>query len=298
MMKFMFKLLKALFKFAALIFAGALILMLVNEQVFPSASKTLFGFIFISYAALALVFVLKPSIFLRKSKLSVNDTSSASTELFEINETTNEKIKRQPEPFSEVKIDKDIAVSNDVSSDFGPLLSQLGREEKFVTMVALLALYGDGEFSDDEITKFREIISKIDFAPSSLIHRDETDESLCLDEKVVWALNFIKENFGSSADLEEEDIFSLFEELTKSLEQDIERDFADAKSRQEYSNKLKQALIEIAEADGTKSENETKLLATFKRASKYQFTPMKIFVALGLLGVIFYVVYWLFSQLF
>ena len=184
--------------------------------------------------------------------------------------------------------EENIAVSNDVSPDFEPLLSQLGREEKFVMMVALLALYGDGEFSEGEITKFREIISKIDFAPRSLIHRDETDENLCLDEKVVWALNFINKNFTGSEVLQEEDVFSLFEQLTKSLDQDIEKDFTDAQSRQDYSNKLKQALIEIAEADGTKSENELKLLATFKKTSQYQITPYKILVVIGLLGAVVY----------
>ena len=191
----------------------------------------------------------------------------------------------------------EVVPADTVPTDFQPLLSQLGRDEKFVTMVGLLALYGDGEFSEPEIIKFREIISNIDFAPPSLIHRDPTDENLCLDEKVAWALNFIRENFKNSQDFNEEDIFNLFEQLTKSIDEDLENDFSKSGLRQEYSNKLKQALMDIAEADGERSENELKLLNVFKKASPYQ-NPIYLLVAVGFVCAVVYALYKFITYLF
>lgn len=190
----------------------------------------------------------------------------------------------------------EVVPADTVPTDFQPLLSQLGRDEKFVTMVGLLALYGDGEFSESEIIKFREIISKIDFAPPALIHRDPTDENLCLDEKVAWALNFIRDNFKNSTDFNEEDIFDLFKQLTKSIDIDLDNDFAEYGLRREYSSNLKQALIDIAEADGEQSENEQKLLSTFVGATSYQNSPgVNTFIGILFIGFVCAVVYGLYK---
>ena len=66
-MKFIVNFLKASFKFFALIVVGAFVLMFVNEQIFPSASNAIFGFIFIAYAIFALLIAVKPGIFFQEN---------------------------------------------------------------------------------------------------------------------------------------------------------------------------------------------------------------------------------------
>jgi len=298
-MKIIKTILKAVLKLTGLTVIGAIALAFINLQVFPTASSDLFAWIFLLYMVLTLLFVLKPSIFSRKSaKPPENTGSSAETKPIQIKENKDDKNEFVEVVHSEALMQsKQVSPAETVSTDFQPLLSQLGRDEKFVTMVGLLALYGDGEFSEPEITKFREIISNIDFSPPSLIHRDPTDENLCLDEKVAWALNFIRDNFKSSKDFNEEDIFDLFEQLTKSIDKDLDNDFSDAGLRKEYSNNLKQALVDIAEADGEQSENERKLLNAFKKASPYH-NPIYFLTGLGFVCAVVYALYKFITYLF
>ena len=182
--------------------------------------------------------------------------------------------------------------------NFEPLLSQLGWEEKFVLLVGLLALYGDGEFSESEIVTFREIIEELEFTPSSLIHRDPTDEELCLEEKVAWALNLIRSSFTNSEHFTEDDIFEFFKEITASIEADFNNDIPDKQDRVTYSNKLKQALTDIAEADGTISDKEKELISTFSKASSFQLNFRDWMVGIGLLGAVGYGFYKLIVWIF
>ena len=199
-MKIIKTILKAVLKLTGLTVIGALLRLSIN-RCFLLRVRPFYLDISAVYV-LTLLFVLKPSIFSRKSaKPPENTGSSAETKPIQIKENKDDKNEFVEVVHSEALMQsKQVSPAETVSTDFQPLLSQLGRDEKFVTMVGLLALYGDGEFSEPEITKFREIISNIDFSPPSLIHRDPTDENLCLDEKVAWALNFIRDNFKSSKD--------------------------------------------------------------------------------------------------
>ena len=196
---------------------------------------------------------------------------------------------------------KNMASSVDIPENiqnFEPLLSQLGWEEKFVLLVGLLALYGDGEFSESEIVTFREIIEELEFTPSSLIHRDPTDEELCLEEKVAWALNLIRSSFTNSEHFTEDDIFEFFKEITASIEADFNNDIPDPQERVAYSNKLKQALTDIAEADGTISDKEKELISTFSKASSFQLNFRDWMVGIGLLGAVGYGFYKLIVWIF
>ena len=170
---------------------------------------------------------------------------------------------------------KNIASSVDIPEEipsFEPLLSQLGWEEKFVLLV--------------------------EFTPSSLIHRDPTDEDLCLEEKVAWALNLIRSSFTNSEEFTEDDIFELFKAITASIEADFNNDIPDPQERVAYSNKLKQALTDIAEADGTISDKEKQLIYTFSKASNFQLNFRDLMVGVGLLGAVGYGFYKLIVWIF
>jgi tellurite resistance protein len=194
-------------------------------------------------------------------------------------------------------IESSMGISEEIPN-FEPLLSQLGWEEKFVLLVGLLALYGDGEFSESEIVTFREIISELEFTPSSLIHRDPTDEELCLEEKVAWALNLIRSSFINSEDFTEDDIFELFKAITDSIKTDFNTDIPDPQERIAYSNKLEQALTDIAEADGTISDKEKELISTFLKASHIQLGFRERMIIVGVLGAVGYGFYKLIVWIF
>ena len=65
-----------------------------------------------------------------------------------------------------------------------------------------------------------------------------------------------------------------------------------------YSNKLKQALTDIAEADGTISDKEKQLIYTFSKASNFQLNFRDLMVGVGLLGAVGYGFYKLIVWIF
>ena len=177
------------------------------------------------------------------------------------------------------------------SGDWESFLSSLGYEEKFVFLIGLLALYGDGTISSPEIEVLREVVRKLDFRPAELIHRDPDDQNLCTEEKVAWALGKIRSTFTGASKLNDEEIVSLFEDLTKSIEQDIDNRVSDKKERRKYSAALKQLLSDIASADGKVSTKEEELIEVFKKTSKYQLSTRELQIVAGILFAAAYLVY-------
>jgi hypothetical protein len=153
-------------------------------------------------------------------------------------------------------------------------------------MVGLLALHGDGDLSHKEIFQLRKTISEIKFKPPGLIHRDPSDKTLCLDEKLVWALTLIRRDFGDSPDFTDKDITKLFNTLTASIEVDIKKTIADETKQQIYSERLKQALIDIANADGVVSKRESELMKSFVDTSEFHSEKLGVigYVLLGAIG--------------
>lgn len=159
------------------------------------------------------------------------------------------------------------------------LLSHLEREEKFVLLMGLIALYGDGEFSAEEILEFRELISALKFSPKSLSHRDPNDEDLCLDETVVWALDLMRESFVEISGIREEDIERLVEVTSKSLREDIDALFSDDRSKLKYLGGISSALWSIANADGRVSAKEEKLINIVRHSNRHERLSKKVFIS-------------------
>jgi TM2 domain-containing membrane protein YozV len=153
------------------------------------------------------------------------------------------------------------------AKDFIALISQFPKEEKFILMVGLLALYGDGELSPKEVYQFKKTIKALDFKPASLTHRDPSDQALCLNETLAWSLSFIRTNFADAANLSDEDVIEIFNALTTSIETDIKKAFPEKKQQLTYSIRLKKALTDIAKADGKLSKGEKKLIKKYDKTS-------------------------------
>lgn len=175
--------------------------------------------------------------------------------------------------------------------DLNTSLQSLALEEKFALLIGLLALYGDGVVSDSEIEVIKEILGSLTYHPSGLIHRDPSDEELCLNEKVAWLLVFLEDTFTGAGSLSDEEIEQLFEELTKSLEADIARGYDKYKDQRTVALAVYDALNTIASADGDLSENEKHLLKAHRRASKYHLSFWQWTFAIGIFGVIIFVIY-------
>jgi hypothetical protein len=266
--------------------------------------KAILGLVISIYFILAILWLFKPNLF-RKKKVSPNipktslenddgfktwlmEVSSGKTENLNISKLVDEKVEEE-DTAEEDTAEEDTAEEDTAEGsppNFEPLMTQLTREEKFILMVGLLALHGDGDLSHKEIFQLRKTISEIKFKPPGLIHRDPSDKTLCLDEKLVWALTLIRRDFGDSPDFTDKDITKLFNTLTASIEVDIKKTIADETKQQIYSERLKQALIDIANADGVVSKRESELMKSFVDTSEFHSEKLGVigYVLLGAIG--------------
>lgn len=291
-MGFIFKLIKGTLKLSVFLFVGVMLLMLTQEYLLPNADDSVFAVLFLLVVLISIILVIKPSLLLRTSSPKSADKDEASAPIENLQEAVTADVKQAlpaDKPVAKVKTAAgqaskkkvpaqiDNKESNELAEtpDFQPLLKKFEREEKFVLMLGLLALYGDGKFSESEISQFREIMKKIKFNPSTLTHRDPSDVELCLDEKVAWAINLIQSDFVNTDAFSDDDIIELFKAFTLSIETDIESEFKDVKSRKEQVDQIQQALKDIAKADGEISKREKELLSAFDKTSG--FTGFSIF---------------------
>ena len=74
-------------------------------------------------------------------------------------------------------VEDDSEQREEIERDFDALISHLEKEEKFILMVGLLALYGDGELSPKEIFQLKKTIKDLNFKLPSLTHRDPSDQA-------------------------------------------------------------------------------------------------------------------------
>lgn len=250
-----------------------------------AATMVFLAFIVILPVLVVLRFV-KPQIFTLRNKISRSDNLKAKK-----NDELNISNKNISDTSSNYDSEYENVQRSDTLSDLELLLKNLQREEKFVLMVGLLALYGDGELSQKEILQFREVISELKFAPQYLIHRDPTDEDLCLDEKLAWVISFIKTNFADVVELSNDEISEFFEALTISIEGDMDEEIEDKSRRRAYSDQLKKALTKIAAADGKISKRERKLIEKYVEGARYQYRLRGKMLGFGAMIVIAFFVY-------
>ena len=277
------------------IFFGYIVILSIYVLIFPKIDDNIIISILLIYMLIIIVKAFKPNIFnfqINRSKSNKHSLSENYSTINEIAQSTTgqNSLNKQELSVKNLEIDQDW--------DTNTILSKLEREEKFILMIGLVALYGDEEFSMQEISKLREIISKIDFSPSSLIHRDPYDEELCLDEKVAWSLDLIRNDFTNSNEMTEKNIFELFKSLTALVEKDLKAEISDKVDRQEYSNRLKQALIDIAEADGILSKKERKIINIFVSSSKFQASKVQTLISYIALAGLLYLLYGLIVFIF
>ena len=86
--------------------------------------------------------------------------------------------------------------------------------------------------------------------------------------------------------------------ITDSIKTDFNTDIPDPQERIAYSNKLEQALTDIAEADGTISDKEKELISTFLKASHIQLGFRERMIIVGVLGAVGYGFYKLIVWIF
>ena len=311
-MKFLWNLIKGAFKTFVLWLVGIVALMLIQTNLFPEPSdgqKALIASLIIVYMIVVLVYVVKTSLSRRKKEATKPADVEADAEYREFEseiaevETTplpKEALEQEAGEVEEHGIVEDDSEQRgeEIERDFDALISHLEKEEKFILMVGLLALYGDGELSPKEIFQLKKTIKDLNFKPPSLTHRDPSDQALCLDETLAWSLNLIRADFADTAYLSNEDMNKMFGALTTSIELDIKAAFPDAREQREYSNRLKAALTGIANADGKLSENEKELINTYVSTSDIQLSAKQTVVGLAILGAIGFGAYKLILAMF
>ena len=172
-------------------------------------------------------------------------------------------------------------------------IDQLRFAEKWAVLLGLLGLYGDGEFSKEEIGVLRKILEELpEFSMKSVVHRDPTDQTLSLDEKVAWVLNVIKSCFNISPGLNDEDIERIFHVFVKSLDRDIEEDIPSSSAkRQKVAKRIVATLELMASADGKVSEREKALIRVYKSSSKHLPSVWHVLFACVILSLTFYGIY-------
>ena len=302
-MKFLWNLIKGILKTFVLWVVGVVVLMLIQTNLFPDASKDLkaaFGGLVLVYMFIVLVYVVKPGLFRRKQVVTAPappdlegdaDYKEFASEVAEVESTPlpvevldeeDEGVGENAEPHE----DDPEEIEEEIDRDYDALISHFSKEEKFILMVGLLALYGDGELSQKEIFQLKKTIEDLKFKPPTLTHRDPSDQQLCLDETLAWSLNLIRADFAESANLSDGDVIKLFGALTTSIEADIKEAFPDAKEQREYSDRLKTALTEIANADGELSETEKKLIGTYVSTYDIHMGAKETAIGLAILAVI------------
>ena len=178
-------------------------------------------------------------------------------------------------------------------------IDQLSWGEKWAILLGLLALHGDGEFSQEEIEVLRRLVGALpESTMESVIHRDPTDEALSLDEKVAWVVDVIKSGFGKPAGLNDKDIERIFRLFVKSIDRDIENTTSKSGKRVELATGVVNTLEALASADGKVSKREQALIRAYKSTSKYIVPVWQVLIALACIGLAIYGVYRLFVWLF
>lgn len=313
-MKLIWALVKALIKTVVLWLVGIVVLMVAQQNLFPEPSdyqKDAFGTAVLVYMLVVVVYVIwrarsrakQPP--LQSSEADMEGDDDYKEFAAEVAEAESAPL---PPPLSADDLDEtdeieaneedQIEPDEEVARDFDSMIAHLEKEEKFILMVGLLALYGDGELSQKEIFQLKKTIKDLKFKPPSLTHRDPTDKDLCLDETLAWSLNLIREDFGQAAQLSDSDVTKLFTTLTKSIEEDIKKSFTETADQREYSGKLKSALNEIANADGELSDKEKKLIDAYVAASVFEIGVVGGLIALAILGGLGYGAYRLVMAIF
>ena len=308
-MKFLWNLIKGAFKTFVLWLVGIVVLLLIQTNLFPEPSdgqKALTS-LMIVYMIVVLVYVVKTSLSEKKEATKPADVEADAeykefeSEIAEVETTPlpKEALEQEAGEVEEHGIVEDDSEQRgeEIERDFDALISHLEKEEKFILMVGLLALYGDGELSPKEIFQLKTI-KDLKFKPPSLTHRDPLDQALCLNETLAWSLNLIRADFADTANLSNEDMNKIFGALTTSIERDIKAAFPDAREQREYSNRLKAALTGIANADGELSENEKELINTYVSTSDIQLSAKQTVVGLAILGAIGFGAYKLILTMF
>jgi len=326
-MRIIWSLIKGFLKFSLLALLGSFVLVVIEKLTLPESEDTsaILGLFYLAYLVLALIYVIKGGGIRRQKKVLAESGKikqgvtggtepNADSKPSSLALDTGLLVEKQAQPDSPsvsatpndtASIDHAVEADgreepldpastpaetpNDV--DFGSLAAELDRDEKFILMIGLLALYGNGEFSNSQIQVLRKVIAELDFSPTGLTHRDPTDAELCLDEKVAWALNTIRDDFSGAEKLSDLEINSLFKVFTESIEHNLEEDFKIDKERREYSNLLNRSLERIIKADGEASERERELLKEFKSASRFQLSTSNVAVTLAVLTGLVLIVY-------
>ena len=174
-----------------------------------------------------------------------------------------------------------------VGDEYGLDLTAISAEEKLAILIGLLCLYGDGEFSEKEISALQKVIKDSNISFKSISYRDPEDKDLCVYESVAWVLEIVKNEIKFPSDHSEEDVRDVFELITKSLDQDIhnknstkdqnplefkknlKENLSMEKNKRDEAKAILEILTAFAGADGTISDKEKELISIYKSKSKF-----------------------------
>jgi hypothetical protein len=146
-------------------------------------------------------------------------------------------------------------------------LANLDTSEKLTILLGLLALYGDGDFSQKEIDKLRELIKSNDLELNNVVLRDPLDNELSIDEKLAWVLDAIKNIFSNMGEMSKDEIEGFFRSICGSLFVNLDTELME-KKKELFGPMLK----EIAGADGSVSKGEKRLIKLFENYPVYPLT--------------------------
>jgi hypothetical protein len=186
---------------------------------------------------------------------------------------SDKKIKE--DPITSAKMDEQNTNNQKIPHEFRELYGEfeglkIGTEEKVCLLVGFVALFGDGKFSDIEIQKLREFLIEMKFSPSTLIHKDPSDQNLCLDEKLAWVLEKIRNIFQNVDSMQHEEMFDWFKVCSISLQNELGKSKSKTEQKQ-YLMHVKSLLTEIAQVDGDVSLQEKELIKTFSSVTMPSF---------------------------
>jgi len=164
-------------------------------------------------------------------------------------------------------------------------LSELDYKEKTIILFGLIALLGDGEVSNEEISAIRNYIIETNLDFESVAHLDPNDQELTADETLLWVLDKIKNYFADTVDLTEKEIIEVFKEFSKSLWLDIKKNYKNKaldegapNKPKDYMKSVDKILLETAKIDGELSKLEKKLVKVFRRSYNKKYILYRILI--------------------
>ena len=129
-------------------------------------------------------------------------------------------------------------------------------------LFGMVAYWGDGAVSDLEVEELKRTIEELGWHPASVYYRDPEDDDLKSRETLAWALETIRDSYGSAAELEQSEQKGIVELVAKALWLNVSDEYSEPRKAMDL---LESGLERLANCDGTASEHEQTLIKVFRK---------------------------------